>query len=263
MKRVCLFVPRSAFFMHARTILWPRPPPPPAPPPAPPPPPPPLHRRRVSAVIKMGKGKNYSSSYNHSYYSGGKSSSASAYSSPSAGGQKASSSYSYSSYSSGGRGRGGGGVNSSYSYSSYSAGGGGTAKSSTPSSSSSSASSSSYYDNRPVVCSLNLAGGRKYVGKTNNFAARMDQHFSGNGAKWTQQNKYVSIRNGLIVRQQRILVPMYTYTCTHIGVQTYWDSCVITLLEFCGGWLTSLLCLRVQYKRKKSLPLPSSYIHEQ
>lgn len=104
----------------------------------------------------MGKGKNYSSSYK--YHSGGKSSS---YSSPSAG-QKASSYSSYSSYSGGG-------------------------KSSMPSSSS--APSSSYYANKPVVYSLNLDGGRKYVGKTNNFPARMDQHFGGTGAKWTQQNK--------------------------------------------------------------------------
>ncbi|CAN0481502.1 unnamed protein product, partial [Ectocarpus sp. 12 AP-2014] len=53
---------------------------------------------------------------------------------------------------------------------------------------------------KPVVYSLNLEGGRKYVGKTNNFQARMNQHFSGNGAKWTQQNKPVSINHTQVCR---------------------------------------------------------------
>ncbi|ARF12578.1 hypothetical protein Klosneuvirus_8_2 [Klosneuvirus KNV1] len=43
------------------------------------------------------------------------------------------------------------------------------------------------------VYSLNLANGKKYVGMTANIDRRMNQHFSGNGAKWTQKHEPVSI----------------------------------------------------------------------
>lgn len=40
-----------------------------------------------------------------------------------------------------------------------------------------------------TIYKLNLQGGKKYVGKTTNFERRMDQHFSGNGAKVTKKFK--------------------------------------------------------------------------
>lgn len=41
---------------------------------------------------------------------------------------------------------------------------------------------------RPAyVYTLNLSNGRKYVGMTNNPSRRFSQHFSGNGARWTQK----------------------------------------------------------------------------
>jgi predicted GIY-YIG superfamily endonuclease len=46
-----------------------------------------------------------------------------------------------------------------------------------------------------VVYSLNLADGKKYIGKTDNFKQRMGAHFSGHGAQWTQKNAPVSINH--------------------------------------------------------------------
>ena len=54
---------------------------------------------------------------------------------------------------------------------------------------------SGYKTNKPMVYSLNLKGGKKYIGKTNNLGRRLDQHFSGKGAKWTQKNKPVSVNH--------------------------------------------------------------------
>ena len=46
--------------------------------------------------------------------------------------------------------------------------------------------------NEPTsIYKLNLEGGKKYIGKTANIDRRMDQHFSGNGAKVTQKFKPV------------------------------------------------------------------------
>ena len=46
------------------------------------------------------------------------------------------------------------------------------------------------------IYKLNLEGGKKYVGKTTNVNKRMNQHFSGTGAKVTQKFKPI---NGEIV----------------------------------------------------------------
>jgi len=45
------------------------------------------------------------------------------------------------------------------------------------------------------VYTLNLEGGRKYVGMTTNIKQRMDQHFSGEGSAWTQKYAPVSIKS--------------------------------------------------------------------
>jgi predicted GIY-YIG superfamily endonuclease len=45
------------------------------------------------------------------------------------------------------------------------------------------------------VYTLNLEGGRKYVGMTTNIDQRMDQHFSGEGSAWTQKYAPVSIKS--------------------------------------------------------------------
>ncbi len=45
----------------------------------------------------------------------------------------------------------------------------------------------------PHVYALTLKGGKKYIGYSNNINNRLDQHFSGNGAKWTQNNPPVSV----------------------------------------------------------------------
>jgi len=44
------------------------------------------------------------------------------------------------------------------------------------------------------VYTLNLEGGRKYVGMTTNIKQRMDQHFSGEGSAWTQKYAPVSVK---------------------------------------------------------------------
>lgn len=56
------------------------------------------------------------------------------------------------------------------------------------------------YDGKTVVYSLNLEDGKKYVGMTNNFSQRMDQHFGGSGAKWTQQHAPESINHVQVCR---------------------------------------------------------------
>ena len=45
------------------------------------------------------------------------------------------------------------------------------------------------------VYTLNLEGGAKYVGYTENPKKRLSQHFSGNGAQWTQKHKPVSVNS--------------------------------------------------------------------
>ena len=43
--------------------------------------------------------------------------------------------------------------------------------------------------------SLNLKGGKKYVGYTTNIKKRLNQHFSGNGSKVTQECRPISINH--------------------------------------------------------------------
>ena len=50
--------------------------------------------------------------------------------------------------------------------------------------------------NKPAyVYSLNLKGGKKYVGYTRNINKRLNQHFSGNGAQVTKDNIPVSVNH--------------------------------------------------------------------
>ena len=49
---------------------------------------------------------------------------------------------------------------------------------------------------RPAfVYSLNLKGGKKYVGMTQNLGQRLGQHFGGNGSQWTQKHLPVSVNH--------------------------------------------------------------------
>jgi predicted GIY-YIG superfamily endonuclease len=48
---------------------------------------------------------------------------------------------------------------------------------------------------QPYVYTLNLKGGNKYVGYTQNLGKRLTQHFSGNGAQWTQKHAPVSVNS--------------------------------------------------------------------
>ena len=45
------------------------------------------------------------------------------------------------------------------------------------------------------VYSLNLKNGKKYVGMTENLDKRLESHFNGKGAKWTQKYKPISINH--------------------------------------------------------------------
>jgi putative endonuclease len=45
------------------------------------------------------------------------------------------------------------------------------------------------------VYTLNLKGGAKYVGYTENPKKRIADHFSGNGAKWTQKHQPISLNS--------------------------------------------------------------------
>jgi predicted GIY-YIG superfamily endonuclease len=45
------------------------------------------------------------------------------------------------------------------------------------------------------VYTLNLKNGAKYVGYTSNPSARIDEHFTGTGSKWTQKHKPVSVNS--------------------------------------------------------------------
>ena len=45
------------------------------------------------------------------------------------------------------------------------------------------------------VYTLNLKGGNKYVGYTQNPSKRISDHFSGNGAQWTQRHQPVSVNS--------------------------------------------------------------------
>jgi predicted GIY-YIG superfamily endonuclease len=50
--------------------------------------------------------------------------------------------------------------------------------------------------NKPThVYSLNLADGKKYVGLSQNPNKRINDHFNGNGAKWTQIYKPQSVNH--------------------------------------------------------------------
>ena len=50
------------------------------------------------------------------------------------------------------------------------------------------------------VYSLNLEGGRKYVGKTDDIKRRMDEHFGGSGSKWTKKYKPTGINHVQVCR---------------------------------------------------------------
>ena len=45
------------------------------------------------------------------------------------------------------------------------------------------------------VYTLNLKGGNKYVGYTENPNKRFSQHFSGNGAEWTKKYHVISVNS--------------------------------------------------------------------
>ena len=45
-----------------------------------------------------------------------------------------------------------------------------------------------------AIYKMNLEGGKKYIGKTGNFDRRMDQHFSGDGAKVTKKFKPINAK---------------------------------------------------------------------
>jgi predicted GIY-YIG superfamily endonuclease len=45
------------------------------------------------------------------------------------------------------------------------------------------------------VYTLNLENGRKYVGMTSNLNKRINDHFNGNGAKWTQKYSPISVNS--------------------------------------------------------------------
>jgi predicted GIY-YIG superfamily endonuclease len=45
------------------------------------------------------------------------------------------------------------------------------------------------------VYTLNLKGGAKYVGYTQNPKKRLAEHFSGNGAQWTQKYQPISVNS--------------------------------------------------------------------
>lgn len=51
------------------------------------------------------------------------------------------------------------------------------------------------YNKPAYVYTLNLEGGRKYVGMTTNPNQRLNAHFSGNGAQWTQRYSPVSVNS--------------------------------------------------------------------
>ncbi len=58
-----------------------------------------------------------------------------------------------------------------------------------------------YYSNKKsnestkqhYVYTLNLKGGKKYVGMTSDPEKRLTDHFTGNGAQWTQKNQPTSL----------------------------------------------------------------------
>lgn len=52
------------------------------------------------------------------------------------------------------------------------------------------------------VYSINLEGGRKYVGKTNDIKRRMDEHFSGNGSAWTKKYKPTNINHVQVCKSE-------------------------------------------------------------
>ena len=45
------------------------------------------------------------------------------------------------------------------------------------------------------IYTLNLEGGKKYVGITSNPEKRLNDHFNGNGAKWTQKHAPTSVNS--------------------------------------------------------------------
>jgi len=45
----------------------------------------------------------------------------------------------------------------------------------------------------PFVYALSLENGKKYIGYSNNVENRLNQHFTGSGAQWTQKNKPISV----------------------------------------------------------------------
>ena len=72
------------------------------------------------------------------------------------------------------------------------------------------------------VYSLNLKGGKKYVGYTQNLDKRLDAHFSGRGAKVTQQNRPISVNH--IQKCKNVENAKKAETIVYTNMRNYYGS---------------------------------------
>jgi len=86
------------------------------------------------------------------------------------------------------------------------------------------------------VYSLNLEGGRKYVGKTDNIKRRLDEHYSGNGATWTKKYKPISVNHVQVCKSSESQAKAETIVYNKMA--SYHGSGVR------GAWNTSSGCSR-------------------
>ena len=73
------------------------------------------------------------------------------------------------------------------------------------------------------IYKLNLQGGKKYIGKSSDVDRRMDQHFSGNGAKVTQKFKPIE---GKISCVGRLLETTPETVVTELALYNSANECI-------------------------------------
>ena len=72
------------------------------------------------------------------------------------------------------------------------------------------------------VYTLNLEGDKKYVGYTTNLKKRFTQHFSGNGAKWTQKYRPISVNN--IIRVPTVVCAKKLETFVYYKIKKHYGA---------------------------------------
>ena len=105
-----------------------------------------------------------------------------------------------------------------------------------------------------MVYSLNLAGGKNYIGKTDNIEKRLTAHFLGHGSQWSQKHQPLSVNHIQIYRTPASQAKACTQRCEIIMVLTRSESLVtrslrrsFVLLLYCKSQIFNICAYKSQH----------------